>query len=62
MARMSQFVDMFKNSRSKRDVDLDLGDRLVKKLKDQKEQMEQKVGNMTCVLREMNSLKKKEPD
>ena len=53
---------MFKNSRSKRDVDLDLGDRLVEKLKDQKEQMEQKVGNMTCVLREMNSLKKKEPD
>jgi len=56
MARMSQFVDMFKNSRSKRDVDLDLGDRLVKKLKDQKDQMEQKVGNMTCVLREMNTL------
>ena len=34
MARMSQFVDMFKNSRSKRDVDLDLGDRMVEKLKD----------------------------
>ena len=56
MARMSQFVDMFKNSRSKRDVDLDLGDRLVEKLKDQKDQVENKVGNMTCVLREMNCL------
>jgi hypothetical protein len=56
MARMSQFVDMFKNSRSKRDVDLDLGDRLVEKLKDQKDQVEDKVGNMTCVLREMNCL------
>ena len=56
MARMSQFVDMFKNSRSKRQADLDLGDRLVEKLKDQKDQMEQKVGNMTCVLREMKTL------
>ena len=56
---MSQFVNMFKNSRSKRDVDLDLRDRLVKKLKDQKEQMEQKVCNMTCVLREMNSLNRR---
>lgn len=56
MARMSQFVDMFKNSRSKREVDLDLGDRLVEKLTQQKEQMEHKVGNMTCVLREMNCL------
>lgn len=56
MARMSQFVDMFKNSRSKRDVDLDLGDRLVEKLAHQKEEMEHKVGNMTCVLREMNCL------
>ena len=56
MARMSQFVDMFKNSRSKREVSPDLGDRLVERLAEQKVEMEHKVGNMTCVLREMNYL------
>merc|ERR1711973_42648 len=35
---------------------LDLGDRLADKLKEEREQMEAKVGNMTCVLREMGVL------
>merc|ERR1719430_2001790 len=54
-SRMSQFMDMFSSSRSKRAAgqDLDLGDRLVEKLNEQKHQMENKIGNMTCVLKEM---------
>merc|ERR550532_2823291 len=34
----------------------DLGDRLVEKLAEQKHQMEAKIGNMTCVMRELNVL------
>merc|ERR1712183_790796 len=57
-SRMSQFMDMFSRSRSKRAAgqDLDLGDRLVEKLNEQKHQMENKIGNMTCVLKEMGCL------
>jgi len=62
MARMSDFMKMFSSSRSKRAAgqpgvttpSLDLGDRLVEKLNEQKTQMEEKVGNLTCVMREMN--------
>jgi len=39
--------------------DLDLGDRLVEKLQAQKLEMEEKVGNLTCVLKEMNVLNAK---
>merc|ERR1712212_661227 len=59
---MSQFKQMFNSYRSKRQVprqdtdSLDLGDRLVEKLADQKHQMEAKIGNMTCVLKETNTL------
>merc|ERR1711990_1018263 len=59
---MSQFKQMFNSYRSKRqagrqDTDsLDLGDRLVEKLAEQKHQMEAKIGNMTCVLKETNTL------
>merc|ERR1712106_1268693 len=35
---------------------LDLGDRLVEKLQRQKQEMEEKVGNMTCLLKELNVL------
>jgi len=35
---------------------LDLGDRLVEKLQGQKEEMEHKVGNLTCILQEVNVL------
>jgi len=35
---------------------LDLGDRLVEKLYAQKEEMEHKVGNLTCILQEVNVL------
>merc|ERR1712002_855201 len=60
MARMSEFMSMF-NSRSKRAAGqatpyLDLGDRLVEKLNEQKREMEEQIGNMTCVLKEMNYL------
>merc|ERR1711976_144331 len=37
-------------------VSLDIGDRLADKLKAQQQRMEQKIGNMTCVLREMGIL------
>merc|ERR1712179_672033 len=63
MARMSQFVDMFSRSRSKRaagdDVGVypsDLGDRLVEKLNEKKRVMEEEIGNMTCVMKEMGYL------
>jgi len=58
MARMSNFMSNYR-SRHTRAVDakdLDLGDRLVEKLAEQKRHMEAKIGNMTCVLREMNCL------
>ena len=38
---------------------LDLGDRLVEKLQGQKQEMEEKVGNLTCILQEMNVLNAK---
>merc|ERR1711928_64557 len=54
MMRMNQLMEMFSNSRrSKRQAgqgNLDLGDRLVEKLNEQKKAMEAKVGNMTCVM------------
>jgi len=66
IARMSQLMDMFARSRSKRAVgqkrdglanpNLDLGDRLVEKLNEQKKEMEAKIGNLTCVLKEMKYL------
>merc|ERR1712156_1102904 len=58
MGRMSQFKTMFNSMRFKRAAgdNLDLGDRLVEKLAEQKHQMEAKIGNMTCVMRELNVL------
>merc|ERR1712060_112134 len=58
MGRMSQFKNMFNNMRYKRAAgdNLDLGDRLVEKLAEQKHHMEAKIGNMTCVMRELNVL------
>merc|ERR1712210_245553 len=61
---MSQFKQMFNSYRSKRQPsrrtqpsdNLDLGDRLVEKLAEQKRHMEQEIGNMTCVLKETNAL------
>merc|ERR1711971_1429744 len=55
---MSQFKQMFNSYRSKRQAtdNLDLGDRLVEKLAEQKHQMEAKIGNLTCVLKEVNTL------
>merc|ERR1719454_482079 len=55
---MSQFKQMFNSYRSKRQAtdSLDLGDRLVEKLAEQKHQMEAEIGNMTCVLKELNTL------
>merc|ERR1711973_566300 len=68
---MSQFKQMFNSYRSKRQAsrrqgprpaarqagdNLDLGDRLVEKLAEQKRHMEEKIGNMTCVLKEINAL------
>merc|ERR1712008_668941 len=58
MARMSNFMSKFssRHTRAVEAKDLDLGDRLVEKLTEQKRHMEAKIGNMTCVLREMNCL------
>merc|ERR1719237_231970 len=58
MGRMSQFKNMFNSMRFKRAAgdNLDLGDRLVEKLAEQKHQMEAKIGNMTCVMWELNVL------
>merc|ERR1719291_749582 len=55
---MSQFKQMFNSYRSKRQAtdNLDLGDRLVEKLAEQKHHMEAEIGNMTCVLKELNTL------
>jgi len=56
MGRMSHFKNMFNSMRFKRAAgdNLDLGDRLVEKLAEQKHHMEAKIGNMTCILRETN--------
>merc|ERR1712126_529946 len=62
MARMSQIVDMFTRSRSKRDVAVvaaagdSIGDRLVEKLNEKKHDMQDEIGNMTCFLKEMGYL------
>merc|ERR1719180_272957 len=58
MGRMSHFKNMFNSMRFKRAAgdNLDLGDRLVEKLAEQRHQMEAKIGNMTCVMRELNVL------
>merc|ERR1712105_440103 len=58
MVRMGQFRNMFNSMRFKRAAgdNLDLGDRLVEKLAEQKHQMEAEIGNMTCVLKETNTL------
>merc|ERR1712242_311640 len=55
MGRMSHFKNMFNSMRFKRAAgdNLDLGDRLVEKLAEQKHHMEAKIGNMTCVMREL---------
>ena len=37
-------------------VSLDIGDRLADKVKDQQQQMQEKIGNMTCVLKECGIL------
>merc|ERR1711971_1238911 len=49
---------LFNSYRSQRQAtdSLDLGDRLVEKLAEQKHQMEAEIGNMTCVLKEVNTL------
>merc|ERR1712106_188318 len=49
------------NSRHSRALDsnLDLGDRLVEKLQGQKQEMDEKIGNLTCILREVNVLNAK---
>merc|ERR1712037_577207 len=59
MGRMSQFKNIFNSMRFKRAAgdNLELGDRLVEKLAEQKHQMEAKIGNMTCVMGELNVLR-----
>merc|ERR1740123_2501902 len=52
MGRMSHFKNMFNSMRFKRAA----GDRLVEKLAEQRHHMEAKIGNMTCVMRELNVL------
>merc|ERR1711936_1292814 len=58
MGRMSQFKNMFNSMRFKRAAgdNLDLGDRLVEKPAEEKHHMEAKIGNMTCVMKELNVL------
>merc|ERR1712080_37285 len=61
---MSQFFDMFQRQRVQRSTNeegvvspsLDLVDRLVEKLNEQKYEMEAKIGNMTCVMKHMGCL------
>jgi len=56
----TRMTDFMQNMRFKRQAGgqqgLDLGDRLVEKLNHQKEEMQNKIGNMTCVLRELDML------
>merc|ERR1719445_2645615 len=53
-----QNSDMFhsRHTRAAARSNLDLGDRLVEKLQGQKQEMEEKVGNLTCILQEVNIL------
>jgi len=55
---MREFLEMF-NSRSKRQAaggDIDLGDRLVERLNAQKVEMQEEIGNFTCIMKELNTL------
>merc|ERR1712192_321802 len=52
MGRMSHFKNMFNSMRFKRAA----GDNLVEKLAEQRHHMEAKIGNMTCVMSELNVL------
>jgi len=61
MARMSQLVDMFARSRNKRDEAAvapgdTIGDRLVEKINEKKHIMEEEIGNLTCILKEIGYL------
>merc|ERR1711994_597304 len=58
MMKMMKMSNMINNMRYKRAAgdNLDLGDRLVEKLAEQKHHMEAKIGNMTCVMKELNVL------
>merc|ERR1711892_440002 len=54
------YGNMFNSRHSKAlDSNSDLGDRLVEKLQGQKQEMEEKVGNLTCILQEVNMLNAK---
>merc|ERR1712106_397872 len=54
------YGNMFNSRHSKAlDSNSDLGDRLVEKLQGQKQEMEEKVGNLTCILQEVNVLNAK---
>merc|ERR1712032_915988 len=55
MDKMKMMMKMMKMSNMMND-NLDLGDRLVEKLAEQKHHMEAKIGTMTCVMRELNVL------
>merc|ERR1711915_1100305 len=51
------FGNMFRNRQARAvQNNLDLGDRLVEKLQSQKQEMQEKVGNLTCILQELNYL------
>merc|ERR1711892_1360564 len=59
MSDFEKMANFMANFRSKRAVDTDalsLNDRLKEKIQHVFEQQQSKVGNMTCVLREMNCL------
>merc|ERR1719445_1056031 len=61
---MYKFFDMYKRNRVQRSPNdgeivfpsLDLGDRLVEKLNEQRHEREAKIGNLTCVLKHMGWL------
>merc|ERR1711915_844538 len=51
------FGNMFRNRQARAvQNNLDLGDRLVEKLQSQKEEMQEKVGNLSCILQELSYL------
>merc|ERR1719215_1186302 len=55
--RMSELLSRNKRQANKDSaVSLDIGDRLADKVKAQQQQMQEKIGNMTCVLRECGIL------
>jgi len=61
---MSKFFDMFKRNRVQRSPNdegivspsLDVGDRLVEKLNEQRHEREAKIGNLTCVMKHLGML------